>query len=165
MENIRQSKKQRWSRYQQRLAGTTQMWQLLSFHGRFDPEFLEKLPDASVSQPGEPSPEQKETRRAAVEARSKYRLARSVARLRDKFTAGEGWPLSRKQKDLLKLLDDGTLLDEANRLTEFSWNGRLKRLDGSFVAICGSTGGYFRTVMCDWTPPDISEFDVEQQQG
>ena len=32
----RQRKRSRWSRNQQRLAGTTQMWQVLRFQGRFD---------------------------------------------------------------------------------------------------------------------------------
>ena len=67
--------------------------------------------------------------------------------------------MSRKQQDLLELYDAGTLLAEANRLTRISGNGRLRRSDGSFVDIGGSTGGYTRTVLYDWQAPDVTDFD------
>ena len=59
----------------------------------------------------------------------------------------------------MALYDDGTLLAEANRLTRISGNGRLRRSDGSFVDIGGSTGGYTRTVLYDWEAPDVTEFE------
>ena len=61
----------------------------------------------------------------------------------------------------MALYDDGTLLAEANRLTLISGNGRLRRSDGSFVDIGGSTGGYTRTVLYDWQPPDLAEFESD----
>ena len=67
--------------------------------------------------------------------------------------------MTRKQQDLLALYDDGTLQREANRLTRISGNGRLRRSDGSFIDTGGSTGGYTRTVLYDWTAPDVTEFD------
>ena len=97
-----------------------------------------------------------------MEARAKRRQAISYARMRDKSSSGEcapGTALSRKQQDLLKLYDDATLLEEANRLTRISGNGRLRRSDGSFIDIGGSTEGYTRTVLYDWQPPDVTEFD------
>ena len=72
---------------------------------------------------------------------------------------GPGTALSTHQQDLLELYDDGTLLAEANHLTRISGNGRLRRSDGSFIDIGGSTGGYTRTVLYDWQPPDVTEFD------
>ena len=68
--------------------------------------------------------------------------------------------MTKRQKDLLVLYDAGALLAEANRLTRISGNGRLRRSDGSFVDIGGSTGGYTRTVLYDWEPPDVTDFDV-----
>ena len=59
----------------------------------------------------------------------------------------------------MALYDDGTLLAEANRLTCISDNGRLKHWDGSFVDLGGSTGGYTRTVLHDWQPPDLTQFE------
>ena len=67
-----------------------------------------------------------------------------------------GIALSRQQQELLALYDNGTLLAEANRLTRISGNGRLRRSDGSFVDIGGSTGGYARTVLYDWQAPDLT---------
>ena len=45
--NVRDGKKQRWSREQQRRAGSTQMWTLLSFSGKWGPSFLATLPKTS----------------------------------------------------------------------------------------------------------------------
>ena len=72
-----------------------------------------------------------------------------------------GTALSRTQQDLLALYDAGTLLAEANRLTRSSGNGRLRRSDGTFVDIGGSTGGFTRTVLYDWEAPDVTEFEPE----
>ena len=38
--NVGKQKRQRWQRETQRRGGTTQMWQLLSFSGRWDPSFF-----------------------------------------------------------------------------------------------------------------------------
>ena len=89
----------------------------------------------------------------------------SYARLREKIRRGGGAPgtaLSRQQQELLALYDNGTLLAEANRLTRISGNGRLRRSDGSFVDIGGSTGGYARFVLKDWEPPNLTEFERMQ---
>ena len=69
--------------------------------------------------------------------------------------------LTRRQEDVLVLYDNGTLLAEANRLTRISGNGRLRRSDGSFVDVGGSTGGFTRTVLYDYQPRDVSEFDID----
>ena len=85
-------KRARWHRNLQSLAGTPQIWQLLSFKGKFDPAFF------------------------VVEARAKRRLAISYARLRDKIRNGQcaqGTALTRKQKHVLGLYDNGTLLRDA----------------------------------------------------
>ena len=137
------------------------MWQILSYRGRFDPLELRKLPNIGDSHPGERTAAQKEKRRAAVEARAEYRLAQSIARLRDRIRNGNGKPLTTKQQKILDKLDDGSLLQESNRLTQLAGHGRLKRTDGTFVDIGGSTGGYFRTQLCDWSPPDTSEWATE----
>ena len=98
-----------------------------------------------------------------MEARAKRRQALKYTCLRNKIrTGGAPQPaaLSRRQQDLLALHDAGILLAEANRLTRISGNGRLRRSDGSFIDIGGSTGGYTRTVLYAWEPPDVTEFDV-----
>ena len=156
---LKQRKKSRWNQHLQRLAGTTQMWHVLSFTGKFDPTFFASLPPL---QAGEATETHRLNTTLAVEARAKRRLAIRYARLRQQILRGEcdpGTALSRTQRDLLALYDDGTLLAEANRLTRISGNGRLRRSDASFVDIGGSTGGYTRSVLYDWQAPDVTEFD------
>ena len=67
----------------------------------------------------------------------------------------------KKKRFLLAEYENGTLQNEANRLTLVSGNGRLRRRDGSFVDIGGSSGGFIRTVLYDWAQPDLTEFDPE----
>ena len=101
-------KRARWHRNLQSLAGTPQIWQLLSFKGKFDPAFFDGLPL--------PPQRQRQSNNLAVEARAKRRLAISYARLRDKIRNGQcaqGTALTRKQQYLLALYDDGTLLRDA----------------------------------------------------
>ena len=158
-QTVKQRKHSRWARNLQRLTGTTQMWHLLSFTGKFDPAFFANLPPP---QAGEQTESQRLNNKLAVEARAKRRLAMKYARLRDTTRRGRcapGTALSRHQQDLLALYDAGTLLAEANRLTRISGNGRLRRLGGSFIDTGGSTGGYTRTVPYDWKAPGVTEFD------
>ena len=137
------------------------MWQVLSFTGNFDAAFVEALPQEVTV---EDHPEsRRRNKRDAIEARAKVRLALHYDRLRKKINEGkcaDGKQLSQKQKELLKLYDNGTLEQEANKFTRISGNGRLRRSDGTCVDIGGSTGGYTRTVLYDWAPPDLSEFVI-----
>ena len=86
-----------------------------------------------------------------MEARAQLRLARKYDHLKAK---------KRLYPDQLKLvakLHDGTLEEEAARLTKISGHGRFKRSDGTYVNIGGSTGGFTRAVLYNWTPPDLNE--------
>ena len=84
---MNQRKKSRWNRNLRRLAGTTQMWHVLSFTGKFDAAFLDSLPPPPL-QAGEQTEKQRRNNKLAVEARAKRRLAISYARLRDKIHNG-----------------------------------------------------------------------------
>jgi hypothetical protein len=143
------------------------MWQILSFTGQWDPQFIENLPPVNADEPTE---EQKQNTKAAAEARAKYRLALSLVRLRQRLAdeqTGEGIGnkgeankkrhLGKEQKGIVELLENGTLLREANRLTKISGNGRLRRDDKTFIQTGGSTRRYVRTIIYDWTPPDTLE--------
>ena len=77
----RLAKKQRWSRECQRRGGTTQMFHLLSFAGRWDPSFFAKQP--VPQQLGEQAEPKKQATRAAVEARAQLRLARKYDGLKN----------------------------------------------------------------------------------
>ena len=123
------------------------MFHLLSFSGRWDPSFFGTEPVPT----GEPTEEQRRATSAAGEARAKVRLARKYEHLKKKT-----W-LYPDQMELVKKLQNGTLEEEAARLTKISGHGRFKRADGSFVDIGGSTGGFTRTVLYDWKPPNLDD--------
>ena len=75
-----------------------------------------------------------------------------------KQLADDGRILKRWQEDLLEKYESGELLEEANKRTLMSGHGRLKRKNGTYVDIGGSTGGFLRGVLDNWDPPDLSEF-------
>ena len=125
------------------------MFHLLSFCGRWDPSFFDKEP--VPQQPEERSEERKQATRAAVEARAQVRLARHYAHLKKKQ-----W-LYPDQLDLVRKLRDGTLEEEAARLTKKSGHGRFRRRDGTLIDIGGSTGGFTRAVLYNWTPPNLDD--------
>ena len=54
---------------------------------------------------------------------------------------------------------------QANKLTMISGHGRLKQEDDSFVDIGGSTGGFVRTVLDDWEPPDLVDFEEDMHRA
>jgi len=143
--NLQAGKKQRWSRECQRRGGTTQMFHLLSFSGRWDASFFETSP--VPQQVGEQAEQHKQATFAAVEARAKLRLAKKYDRL------GKTKRLHPDQAILVAKLHDGTLEAEAKRSTMLSGHGKVKLNDGTFVNIGGSTGGFTRAVLYNWTPP------------
>ena len=69
------------------------------------------------------------------------------------------------QLEILKQYKSGLLLQEANGRTLISGHGRLKRSDDTFEDIGGSTGGFVRTVLDDWRPPDLKDFDGDWRLG
>ena len=130
------------------------MFHLLSFTGRWDPRFFEDTP---VSDQGrQPTEEQKQVTRAAAKARSQLKRAEKYAHC---------IPLYPVQAQLVTELHDGTLEAEATRLTLLSGHGQLKRQDGTFLNIGGSTGGWTRAAMYDWEAPIIEDESWNQSDG
>ena len=128
------------------------MFHLLSFSGRWDPSFFATEP--VPQQPDEPTEEQRRATLAAVEARAQVRLARKYNHLKMKNPKKRLQP---EQLQLVSKLRDGTLEKEAARLTKISGHGRFKRRDGTYVDIGGSTGGFTRAVLYNWTPPNLDD--------
>ena len=162
---VQQGKHSRWSRHVQKLGGTPQMWTLLSFTGRFDPVFLEasiaKAATFPTRMPGERTERQKQDTRNAQIARARLRQAKMLDRLE-----GNTWrPFTDRQLEVLDQYRSGWLRKEANKRALWSGHGRLKRGDDSFVDIGGSTGGLVRTVLDDWGPPDLTDFDGDSLLG
>ena len=144
------------------------MWTLLSFTGRFDVAFLEEAIARGAKEPlrmpGERTDQQKQEVRDAQMARCRLRRGAMLERLQQRYEAkGKGrneMPLNYQQRRVLQDYQSGALLLEANKLTMISGHGRLKKEDDSFVDIGGSTGGFVRTVLDDWEPPDTADFEA-----
>ena len=93
-QQVKDKQRSRWSRNLQRLAGTPQMWQVLSFTGRFDPAFFARIGEPP-RQAGEQTEAQRLNNKLAVEARAKYRQAMRYARQREKPHRHRHWVLLR----------------------------------------------------------------------
>ena len=156
----------------QKLGGTPQMWTLLSFTGRFDVAFLEDAiargAKGPPTMPGERTEQQKQKVRDAQMCRARLRRGAMLERLWERLSQGNeakgkgkrrARPLNREQLQVLEKYQRDELRLQANELTMISGHGRLKNEDHSFVDIGGSTGGFVRTVLDDWEPPDLADFD------
>ena len=168
---VQKGKHSRWSRHQQKQGGSTQMWTLISFTGSFDVAFLQDAilkGERHPPMPGERTDKQKEEVRDAQMARSRLRWGKMLQSLQDKLSQGKEakdkgkrravLALSPHQQQVLEEYQSGELRRKANDLTLKSGHGRLKGEDGTFVDIGGSTGGFLRTVLDDWEPPDLADF-------
>jgi len=141
------------------------MWTLLSFTGRFDVAYLEdaiaKGAKGPLTMPGERTELQKQQTRDAQMARYRLRRGAMLERLQKRLKGkgkGEARPLTSKQLRVLQDYHRGELRNQANKFTVISGHGRLKKEDNSFVDIGGSTGGFVRTVLDDFEPPDLADF-------
>jgi len=157
---VRQRKRSRWSREKQRRCGSTSMWDIISFSGKLDKDFLEQghpkllsRASAGASQPDAKDNVPQERTRLAHKARDTLRWAQHLASRR---RAGRT-RFSKEDKQLLEDYDNGNLLRQANDATKASGHGRLRNSDGTFQDIGGSTGGLARTVLDNWEPPDLEE--------
>ena len=142
------------------------MWQVLSFFGKFHPDYLSTLPETDAQQPGSTTAEQKKKTRAAAEARSRYCEGARVYRIQQKLQEKDNYagPLTKHQKEVLDKWESGELLRTANRITCESGHGRLKKKDGKSLDIGGSTSGYCRRMLQIWSPPDATAFVEELLQ-
>ena len=98
------------------------MWEVLSFSGKFDPNFFDNLEDLGPP-PDEAIRDQRHWTSRASKTRKRWR--------QDMNAASQGRAiLTRKQQHLVELYENGELLEEANQLTLRSGNGILRRKDG-----------------------------------
>ena len=114
--------KSRWNLHCQREGGTIPMWQVLSFSGKFDPNFFDNLEDPGPP-PDEAIRDQRHWTSRASKTRKRWRQGMNAA------SQGRAI-LTRKQQHLVELYENGELLEEANQLTLRSGNGTLHRIDG-----------------------------------
>ena len=152
---MRVQKRKRWCRHLQRVCGTKQIWEILAFTGRFDPDIFRKAFQSSKQNRDleeEPRVASKSDRRrllhAKAEARARYNEAQRL--YKQPFTASSAPPLTRWQLELLQRLDSGELLRELNNASGAWGHGRLRSVDGTHLVIGCSTGGLSRHLIDDW---------------
>ena len=107
------------------------MWQVLSFSGKFDPNFFDNLEDPGPP-PDEPTRDQRHWTSPALKAWNRLRHGMNAAWQRQAILDGrtpKPAPLTRHQKHLLVRYDNGYLFRQANELTLLSGNGYLHRRD------------------------------------
>ena len=119
--------------------------------------------------PGERTEQNKQQVRDAQMGRARLRRGAMLERLQERPSQGNedkgtgkrnARPLNPNQQRVLQEYQSGELRKQANKLTLISGHGRLKKEDHSFVDIGGSTGGFVRTVLDDWEPPDLADFEA-----
>jgi len=124
---VKNGKRQRWCRELQRRCGSKQLWELVSFTGRFDPEWLRqrlKEQDANENTGAvQPTAKAYTWHQKAIEARSALRWGNHLTRKRARI----GEPLMNKpDRILLQQFDNGDLRRRVNELTVLTGNGRLR---------------------------------------
>ena len=69
--------------------------------------------------------------------------------------------MTTKELELLRLYDSDQLRVEANKATFKSGHGRLKKRNGGFDDLGGSTGGGTRLALGNYVPPHPDDFDAD----
>ena len=131
-----------WNRELQRRLGTSALWYMVSFTGKFDVSFLKQSDDSTQTVAHKQEPTQDLTLQAQ-RARDRLRWAESLQSKKSKgnrkFTIHE--------QGLLVDLREGNLHAAANDATRKSGWGRIKHLDGTFEDIAPHSGGIVRTIL------------------
>ena len=170
--NLRKNKKKsRWARHMQIEMGSKQLWEVVSFTGKFDSTFLNDLlvmkRDAAVApqhsdQHDDQHDDQPDTKRRtakedelkanAFKCKGDLRWARSLKRKQDTGCSD----FSPRELAFLTDLDSGKLIRLSNEAVRAHGHGRLYYEDGSFKDIGPATGGLTRSFLDNWTLPDDS---------
>ena len=132
----------RWSRELQRRLGTSALWYMVCFTGRFDVSFLIESDDSIQAVAHKQEPTQELTRLAHV-ARHRLRWAECLQRNQSNSYR----KLNNDGEALLVDLRAGTLHDAANDATTKSGWGRIKHRNGTFEDIAPHNGGIVRTIL------------------
>ncbi len=164
---VRHRQRSRWHRHLQRICGTKQIWEVLSFTGRFDVATLEKALHKDKDEATTPAPPTDEAavqhrirlHHAKAEAIARYkegeRLARFRAAVHDR---NKPLSLTYEQTKLLRKYDDDELRIERNRAVMALGHGQLRNKHGDTMDIGGSTGGVTRRILDNYCPPDAHGF-------
>ena len=163
--NVADRKHSRFHRELQRRAGSKQFWEVICFSGRLDIDTLVATTPASSPQPGQDPVDvaaRRTVRREAVQARTRYTHAQSLALKRIRIEAGSNEWLSHADHELLRSFDDDSLRTTANRLTLLSGHGTIRDRDGMQAMLGQNTHSITRRVLDSFQPLRMEELDLAQ---
>ena len=162
---VKSRKRSRWCRHLQRISGTKQIWEVLTFSGFFDVPMLEQLvqkqrSDETDTKNARSQEEKRQLHKDKAEAVARYNEAGRLVRHREDLQRrGAGQPaLTRRQVELLDKWESGELHRKRNEAVAALGHGRLRNRQGDCLDIGGSTGGLARRVLDSWKPPDYQQF-------
>ena len=133
------------------------MAEVILFTGKIQLDMLRSVAHGA-SQPAvnlAARPENAMLKKAATEAKFNLRHAMVLRRRLDSGSLCEN-SLSASEKELLWELPQATLLRKANAAIIAFGHGTLRNEQGNFIHIGGSTGGFARMFLENYTPPDTS---------
>ena len=134
--------RKRWFRELQKRCGTSQLWELISFTGKWDPEWLQEKIAAGATEASEPQGDKEWYRQAkakALEARHDLRIGNRLLRLHQKNKLPKN--LSENDERILHEMTNDILRQRVNELTLQRGSGRLRGKDGTTLDIGGNQGG------------------------
>ena len=160
-------KHSRFHRELQRRAGSKQFWEVICFSGRLDIDTVRSVATtpACSPQPGEDPVDvaaRRTVRREAVQARTRYTHAQSLALKRIRIEAGSNEWLSHADHELLRRFDDDSLRTRANRLTFQSGHGTIRDRDGMRAMLGQNTYSNTRRVLDSFQPLRMEQLDLTQ---
>jgi len=142
-EKVTRQKNWRWNRELQRRLGTSTLWNMVTFTGRFDVEMLqtttEAFPSCIPHTPGYMS----------LAHRARTALCHAQSLQRKKAAGLNNKPLTQEELTLTRDFASGKLQEAANNATRRCGWGRIKHKDGSFEDVAPHIGGITRTVLDD----------------
>ena len=162
---VKNRMRSRWCRHLQRISGTKQIWEVLTFSGCFDVHMLQQIlhkepSDETDTRNTRSQAEKRRLHHDKAEAVACYNEGHRLVRYREDLQRrGAAQPaFTRRQFDLLQKWESGELRTKRNEAVAALGHGRLRNRRGDCLDIGGSTGGESRRVLDSWKPPDYQQF-------
>ena len=126
---IGKARRSRFNLEKQRRAGSSQLWELLSYTGYFSEDFLQKalenIKDSSPALARDDAEGSQKAKKEAKQAKDDLRYANQLQKMTEKNKEAY-WSFSRDNQGLLEQLRDGTLKRKVNLCVMELGRGRLR---------------------------------------
>ena len=156
---VRKGKHSRFAMHLQRVAGSKVLAELIIFIGSVEIDFLRQAfccgshPTEENGDEVQMKIQRLELKTKAAEAKLQYKKAERIEG-KVQLRVRSHIDLMHEEQQLLRDLDNGTLLQNLNNAVARFGHGTL-RMPGRSILIGASTGGRTREVLDNWQPPSI----------